>query len=55
MSFFEVLFWMGMLCLAPIVVVVIRDAIQAARKEAATYSRQDPEFGNRHVRMHAGF
>ena len=29
MHFFEVLFWMGMLCFLPVFVVVIRDAMKA--------------------------
>jgi hypothetical protein len=29
MNFFDVLFWMGMLCLFPVMVVVIRDAKSA--------------------------
>ena len=31
MNFFEVLFWMGMLCLFPVVIVVIRDRQSATQ------------------------
>jgi len=31
MNFFDVLFWMGMLCFFPVIVVIIRDAIKATR------------------------
>jgi hypothetical protein len=29
MNFFEILFWMGMLCLFPVLAVVVRDAFSA--------------------------
>jgi hypothetical protein len=29
MNFFDVLFWMGMLCLLPIVIAILRDARSA--------------------------
>ncbi len=32
MNFFDVLFWMGMLCLFPVIFVVIRDATSASRR-----------------------
>jgi hypothetical protein len=31
MNFFEILFWMGMLCFLPILIIVIRDAYRATR------------------------
>ncbi|MFZ2652505.1 MAG: hypothetical protein WA210_20580 [Burkholderiaceae bacterium] len=30
MNFFDVLFWMGALCLVPIVIAIIRDALSEA-------------------------
>jgi hypothetical protein len=31
MNFFEILFWMGMLCLFPVLIVVVRDAFRTVR------------------------
>jgi len=48
MNFFDVLFWMGMLCFIPIGVIVVRDALQAApslpqiRKDLDDATRKEP-------------
>ena len=32
MNFFDVLFWMGMLCLFPVIIVIVRDAKSATQR-----------------------
>ena len=38
MNFFDVLFWMGMLCLVPVIIVVVRDAMSVTPRLPEMYA-----------------
>lgn len=42
MNFFDVLFWMGMLCLFPVIFVVIRDATSTTRRSSGMSAPRSP-------------
>jgi hypothetical protein len=45
MTFFHVLYWMGMLCVGAVAVTFAYDAIRAAAREAGPPSRLAPPAG----------
>jgi hypothetical protein len=42
MNFFDVLFWMGMLCLIPVIFVVVRDATSTSRRSSGMSAPGSP-------------